>query len=197
VVQGQEVLTDLLLPGIKLFQKNNNIENIKQFDWHRYLKGLLIEQLVIVEEFLSGKVSKLKQKLKTLINVLESKYEGNYSLIHGDYCPSNIMINEENKVSGIIDFGVMTMRGDYLFDVATGWLFFDMYGEYGFDFRSKYYQMIIKILGERVKGKIALYVLLYSIYSINFYSKDYSDGHAAWCIKNLNDDTLWGNFRFF
>lgn len=179
--------------GIKLFHEADVPESN---DWYQYLHNLLHYQLSKVEPYLQEYVERFNEKVDALFRALSGDYTGKYTLIHGDFCPENILVNSNCEVTGIIDFGLMTMQGDFLFDVATGWLFFDMYDQYTFDFKTKYLNLVIKTFGEKVKSKIFLYVLLYSIYSVNFYSDDFSDGHADWCIRNLNDQNLWKEVEF-
>jgi hypothetical protein len=91
-------------------------------------------------------------------------------------------------VNGLIDFGLMTMYGDYLFDIAIGWVCFDMYDVLKANLRERYLSVILSTLGENVKSSLYLYVLVYSMISANFYSKDCSDGHYQWCVNNLNNE---------
>jgi hypothetical protein len=53
-----------------------------------------------------------------------------------------------------------------------------MFNQYEFDFRGRYYDLVIITLGDEVEGRISLYVLLYSNFSVNYYSDDFIDGHA-------------------
>ncbi|MDQ0899142.1 MULTISPECIES: hypothetical protein [unclassified Paenibacillus] len=62
-----------------------------------------------------------------------------------------LLINEESKITGLNNFGLMTMYGDYLFDVATGWVLFDMYDELKANILERYLNLIINTLGEEVK----------------------------------------------
>ena len=40
-----------------------------------------------------------------------------------------MLCDDRMQVTGVIDFGELTVHGDYLFDIATGWIFIDMYDE--------------------------------------------------------------------
>lgn len=187
LLKMREVNSQAAFKGIKLFPEEAVSPHS---EWHLYLSELLRYKLSTVETYLQTHVRTYNEKIDHLFQALSLPYRGDYSLVHGDFCPENLLVNADLDVTGIIDFGLMTMRGDFLFDVATGWLFFDMYDQYPFDFRSRYYNLVIETFGE-VKSSISLYVLLYSIYSVNAYADDFSDGHAAWCVKNLNDKNLW------
>lgn len=190
LLQMKNVRLPANFTGIKLFHDTPAPENK---DLHQYLDERLVQQLSNQPLLfhLKQNVSQLKEKLSILRQALSKPYTGKYTLIHGDFCPENLLVNTENTVVGIIDFGLMTMRGDFLFDVAAGWLFLDMYNQYTYDFKTNYRNLVVQMFGEDVKEKLSLYALLYSIYSICFYSHDFHDGHAKWCIQTLNDASLW------
>jgi len=78
-----------------------------------------------------------------------------------------------------------------LFDVATGWVFFDMYDELRANARERYLSLILDRLGESARPKLHRYVLLYSVLSANTYSPTCSDGHYRWCVANLNHPAYW------
>lgn len=44
-------------------------------------------------------------------------------LVHGDYYPANVMIDDAGRVTGVIDFGGLTLRGDPRLDPACALLF--------------------------------------------------------------------------
>ena len=83
------------------------------------------------------------------------------------------------------------MYGDPLFDIATSWVFFDMYDELEVRARDRYLANLLDRLGETVRGKLYRYVLIYSILSANTYSPDCTDGHYRWCVDNLSNQHYW------
>jgi len=177
--EGYKLLNDYDLPPSQ------------QKDWNDFLKQSLINKQTEVEDYLSKDVVNFQNKFDRLIQILSSKYNGDYSLIHGDFYPGNLLVNEDGKINGVIDFGMMTMYGDYLFDVALSWVLFDMYEELGDTVLNRYLELIITTLGEEVRSRLYLYVLFYSIYSANFYSENCSDGHYNWSVRQLNNETFW------
>jgi len=85
--------------------------------------------------------------------------------------------------------------GDYLFDIATGWVFFDMYDELKAQIRDRYLAMLLDRLGEHVRAKLYRYVLIYSIVSANTYSSHCTDGHYQWCVANLSSQEYWNTIE--
>jgi len=160
-------------------------------DWHRFLIRYLTHKLAQVRPYLSRDVPQFATKVAQLRTVLDQPYRGDYRLIHGDFFPGNLLINADDQITALLDFGLLTMYGDYLFDLATAWVFFDMYDELKTHVRERYLALLLDRLGEHVRGKLYCYVLIYSILSANTYSSDCSDGHYQWCVANLSNQHYW------
>ncbi len=103
-------------------------------------------------------------------------------------------MDESRRVRALFDFGLMTMVGDPLFDIATGWGFLDMYNIYQANLRERYLSVILDRLGSHIQEKLMLHVLFYSVISADFYSPICADGHYQWCVDNLNHQTVWKYF---
>lgn len=195
------LVTILNIKQIKIENKIDEYKLLKDYemnrpvDWNEFLRESLIRKNKEVEKYLKKDVKEYESKYNYFLNVLSKKYEGENHLIHGDFYPSNLLVREDGRISGVIDFGLMTMFGDYLFDVALSWILFDLYEEIGETKLKSYVNMIIEILGEEVKGKLYFYALFYSYYSANFFSKNCSDGHYKWSVRNLNNETYWAELK--
>ncbi len=174
----------------KLFD-DENISQRLLGDWHSFLMRYLEHKCAGVSKCLENDVIRYEIKLEKLRSILTEPYLGKYALIHGDFFPGNLLIDETHQVTALLDFGLFTMYGDPLFDLATGWVFFDMYDELKANIRERLLMILLKELGESALGKLHLYVLLYSIFSANQYAPECDDGHYAWCVRNLNDETYW------
>ncbi len=186
----KNVIANSAFTGCKLFN-DYCIPPTEYKDWHSFLKHFLICRQEGLRDYFLRDVLNYNIKFNILIDILSVKYEGEYSLIHGDLYPGNLLIDEDGRITGLIDFGIMTMYGDYLFDIATSWVFFDMYDDLKANILERYLHVIIENLGDGIKKKLYLYVLVYSMFSADFYSKDCKDGHYRWCVQNLNNDTYW------
>jgi hypothetical protein len=160
-------------------------------DWHQFLARFLARKLTQVRYYLSKDVTNFARKVERLETILTHPYTGNYCLIHGDFFPGNLLIDTEHNVSALLDFGLLTMYGDPLFDIATGWVFFDMYDDLKTNVRGRYLSRLLETLGERVQGVLYRYVLVYSFLSANTYSPQCADGHYQWCVTNLNNQEYW------
>lgn len=178
------------LEGYILFN-DQQISSLNINSWFDLLKEEIFRKQKELESYLKRDVVNYDAKVKQLVEILSLGYEGEYSLIHGDFYPGNLMINESGKVTGLIDFGLMTMYGDNLFDIAIGWVCFDMYNELNANIYERYLNIIISTLGEDVRKRLYFYVLIYSYISANFYSPNCEDGHYQWCVRNLNNKNYW------
>jgi Ser/Thr protein kinase RdoA (MazF antagonist) len=178
------------LDRYKLFDPDG-ISQRADGDWHHFLGRAIECKLAQVGFYLSRDVSAFATKIQRLRSLLQMPYAGELSLIHGDFFPGNLLVDRERQITALLDFGLLTMVGDYLFDLATGWVFFDMYDQLRANVRARYLALILDLLGEGVREKLYRYVLLYSILSANTYSPTCSDGHYRWCVANLNNPAFW------
>jgi hypothetical protein len=160
-------------------------------DWNQFLLNYLKYKLSQVAPYLERDVASFSSKFKQLYAILETPYNGNYKLIHGDFCPGNLLIDDQNRASALIDFGLLTMYGDHLFDVATSWVFFDMYNELQAGIYDRFLAILLEAVGNDKRGTLYRYILIYSILSANTYSADCADGHYQWCIANLGNQHYW------
>ena len=178
------------LDRYKLFDPDR-ISQRADGDWHQFLGHALQHKLAQVGSHLSHDVSAFESKAERLGSLLEAPYKGELRLIHGDFFPGNLLVDDEGQITALLDFGLFTMVGDPLFEVATGWVLFDMYDELRAHVRERYLSLILDRLGENVRSRLYRYVLVYSILSANTYSPTCSDGHYRWCVDNLNDPTFY------
>jgi aminoglycoside phosphotransferase (APT) family kinase protein len=54
-------------------------------------------------------------------------------LVHGDYFPGNVMLDDDLDVSAVLDFGVFTVAGDPQLDLGVGYLTLELIDECGPD----------------------------------------------------------------
>jgi aminoglycoside phosphotransferase len=160
-------------------------------DWHSFLVRWLAQKTEVLTPYFQRDVSDYSTKLTQLLRLLSQPYTGSYCLVHGDFFPGNLLVNSQHEVSGLLDFGLFTLWGDPLFDVATAWVFFDMYDDLKINLRQRLLDVILAQLGEGVRGRLYRYVLIYSLLSANTYAPDCSDGHYHWCVANLNHQPYW------
>jgi putative membrane protein len=104
-------------------------------------------------------------------------------LVHGDYFPGNVFIDDTLTVYGIGDFGCSTVIGDARMDIAGAIVFLEVVEGY----QPADTQLLLSYLDQsrvRVRGEIIeLYRIYYSLY---FSHCKHDDPRTyAWCIRNL------------
>jgi aminoglycoside phosphotransferase (APT) family kinase protein len=105
-------------------------------------------------------------------------------LVHGDYFPGNVMIGEDDTVSGVIDFGALTVIGDPIMDIASAVIFLEATRE-AYDPADVGYltRRLIDQRGETVIDALRTYRGFYAIRLSNSRSQD--QHLYGWCVQAL------------
>lgn len=112
------------------------------------------------------------------------------ALIHGDLVPPNLMVDPDRKrLTGLLDFGFLTMIGDPAFDAAVAASIFDMYGEQHRRSEAFLDEAIVEAFGYS-RHRLAIYRAAYAIITGNAFSADGRDGHFAWCLRMLHREDI-------
>lgn len=114
----------------------------------------------------------------------EQPGSGRYA-IHGDLCPPNILLHEDQTVSAVVDWGFLSHAGDLAFETAVTTCIFDMYGPHHRHIDDLLLKRCAAEFGEDIR-RLLVYRALYAIMTSNAYAEDGSDGHFAWCVGMLN-----------
>jgi Phosphotransferase enzyme family len=100
-------------------------------------------------------------------------------LVHGDYYPANVMIDLDGHVTGLIDFGALTVMGDARMDAAGAVLYLTAIG--GIATEDK--RIVLDCVKEH--GIDDAVLALYRIfYAFRFLATD-REGVLRWCIETL------------
>jgi serine/threonine protein kinase len=121
-------------------------------------------------------------------HLLEHKVE-EMQAVHGDLCPENILLDEQGKVTAVLDWGLMSLFGDSTLDASFACGIYNMYGPH----HRQIDELFLKACEARLgysRERLLLYRALYAIIQSNAFSETGSDGHYAWCIENLLRDDI-------
>lgn len=156
-------------------------------DWHAFWRARLHDALTQsgAQPFLARDVPQWDALVRYLQAQLQVPYTGAYGLVHGDFYPGNVLVDADMRICAVLDFSAQTLWGDPLYDVATSWVWFDMYDELERDLRTHYQTMLRERIGADALQRCELYVALYSVMSANHFDATCQDGHYQWCVANL------------
>ncbi|MCB0063279.1 MAG: aminoglycoside phosphotransferase family protein, partial [Caldilineaceae bacterium] len=93
-------------------------------DWHTFLRRYLDQKLTQTAPYFARDVADYAAKVQQMQRTLAASYLGPHALIHGDFFPGNLLVDEQGCPTALLDFGLFTMYGDPLFDLATAWVLF-------------------------------------------------------------------------
>jgi aminoglycoside phosphotransferase len=151
--------------------------------WGEALAGLVRRRAADSGHHLERDVANFNGLLDRLTRRLETIEPDTLSVVHGDICPPNLLMDGP-RTAALLDWGFYSTAGDNTFDAALAAAFFDMYGPDA--------QRLDNLLLDRFeqlghdRERMYLYRAAYAITTATIYDEDANDGHYAWCVANLN-----------
>lgn len=127
----------------------------------------------------AARVDRADRALRQLEGLLAECPCSRPELVHGDYYPANVMIDADGQVTGLIDFGALTVMGDPRMDAAGAVLY--LTGMVDVTTADKR----IVLDGVQEQGINEAVLALYRIfYAFRFLATD-REGVLHWCIETL------------
>ena len=96
---------------------------IRSDTWAGFVLARAGACLMANQSRLVGLVERPDRALERLGTLLAAPGDGRPELVHGDFYPANVMACEDGAVSGVIDFGPLTVVGDAAMDLAGAVLY--------------------------------------------------------------------------
>jgi Ser/Thr protein kinase RdoA (MazF antagonist) len=152
--------------------------------WRDYLKARMAQTL-------AGSRADLEQDVPGFDQVLASIYarlpilgdDPPKCLVHGDYFPANVFIDDEFQISGVGDFSYAVVAGDARMDLAGAVWLMGATSDYCPDDSAFLLQQVAERWGNELLEVIELYRLYYSIYFSGCKLDDPTT--YWWCVENL------------
>ena len=91
--------------------------------WAEFLLARAGAELEQHRGLLDGRVARPDRALEALGAMVEAQGPVEPRLVHGDFYPENVLIGESGEVTGVIDFGGLTLIGDAQLDLACAVFF--------------------------------------------------------------------------
>lgn len=100
-------------------------ESITAPAWSEYLLARM-RHCVAASPWLEHDVPGVERVVAALAARIEALPPVEPVLVHGDYFPGNVLISDDLSVSGVIDFGPLTVIGDAWLDLASAMMFLEV-----------------------------------------------------------------------
>ncbi|MFD6391184.1 phosphotransferase enzyme family protein [Nocardia sp. NPDC060259] len=163
--------------------------------WNEFLTATVTAKLHRVLPALRHDLSGIDDRADQVLARLASQYRGPEGVIHGDIYPGNILMHDEDTVSGLIDFGTFTMIGDPLYDTATAASFYRMYEHDRTATRDRLLNTAASDLSAERRHDLYTYLLVNALLTCDLYPEPdtplNTTGHYQWAAEILNTDTYW------
>lgn len=170
-------------PASKALPVLNELFWRDDLSWGEALAALVRRRAAESHHHLERDVPDFDERLERLTTRLATIEPDRLSVVHGDICPPNLLMDGP-RTAAVLDWGFYTTAGDNTFDAALAAGFFDMYGPDA--------QRLDNLLLDRFEAlghdreRMYLYRAAYAITTATIYDADAGDGHYAWCVANLN-----------
>jgi len=164
-------------------------------DWNAFLTHLIRAKLPAVLPLLRQDIEHADQRAEALLHSLSAPYRGPEGVIHGDLFPGNILMADPHTVSGVIDFGTVTMIGDPLFDTAVACGFYRMYESDHLITRQRLLTRAAACLRPQRRQALHVYLLANALLTCDLYPHpDHplrETGHYRWALTVLDHSPYW------
>lgn len=159
---------------------------IRTATWREYLHARVEKSVARMRDDLVADVPLFPAVLAETHRILEALPEPSPVLVHGDYFPGNVLVGDDLSITGVIDFGPLTVIGDPMLDVASAVIFLEATRE-AFDPRDSVYltERLVARDGSGVIETLRAYRAFYALRLSN--SKLEGDEHLyGWCVRSLS-----------
>ncbi|MFP4600923.1 MAG: phosphotransferase family protein [Persicimonas sp.] len=152
--------------------------------WSDAIGQLLHRRLARFGEQLDPVVPHLDDLVEAMLAFLRTRDDVEMSVIHGDLCPANVMVDDTLEPVAVLDFGFLSTFGDPAFDVSIASAIFNMYGPNARVIDEQVVLAMQEALGYGDEVLLA-YRAVYALLTSNAYASDGDDGHFRWCVEML------------
>ena len=159
-------------------------EPLTDESWHGFLQRSMSRSLEASGHHLASDVEDLPRVLSTIGDLLAYvDQRPDKTLVHGDFFPANVMVDDDLAVIAVIDFSPLTIVGDHLVDVAGALMWLEVVEGYRHRDSQVLREMIYERHGSGIDSVLEFYRAYYSLYFAGAKSDD--PKLYAWCVDNL------------
>jgi aminoglycoside phosphotransferase (APT) family kinase protein len=158
---------------------------VRAVSWPAYLHARMGRCLADSAGWLPADVSALDRAVERLRIGIDALAETAPLLVHGDVFPGNVMVGDDLRVTGLVDFGRLTCVGDPMMDVASSIVFLEVARGFHEDDVPYLTQLARERFGKSIFATIALYRAWYAVrFSPH---RDDDTNLYAWCVRSLSE----------
>jgi hypothetical protein len=181
-----ERMADLPLPLAEggAFGEFFEDQRLRADSWPAYLHASVERQMSHIGDELRRDVDRIDEALAALhagIDALPPIEDPR--MMHGDYFPGNVLVDDELRVSAVLDFGPLTVAGDPMMDVTSAAAFLEVQRK--FDPNDAVYAAakLQQRHGDSVLDTLRTYRAWYGVRL--GHAKDDDPRLYAWCVKAI------------
>lgn len=171
------------------------VSAVAQGPFEIFYADFVEQKLARVGEFFQSLDPSFADKSPALVDVLRARQCASLALVHGDFFPGNVIVNETtDRVNGIIDFGSFTLFGNYLLDIAGAFGFYKMYHPDRTRIRERMLAAIMRRLAPHERPVFFQFLLANAILTSDLYANDpdpRTDDHFRWAAEIVADERYW------
>ena len=157
---------------------------IRASTWGQFLHTRIDECVAAMRGDLVADVPGFDAVLAEAHRILDGLSVKASCLVHGDYFPGNVMIGDDLAVSGVIDFGPLTVMGDPMMDIASAVIFLETTRRAFDPADAEYLRLrLVARHGASILDTLRAYRAFYAIRLSN--SKGQDDHLYGWCVRSL------------
>lgn len=157
---------------------------IQADEWTSYLERRIDATLLETGNEIGRDVPGLETAVQRWRSLLPLVADAKPELVHGDYFPGNVMVDEAGAVTAVIDFSASTVMGDWRLDVVTACIFLELTANVTRDDIAFCKSEVEKLLGSEATPLAQLYRLYYALYYT--FTRDSDPPLYRWCVSVLN-----------
>ena len=157
--------------------------------WTEALAALVERRAAAHADVLRARITDFDRKLACVHRLLERVPPAPDRIVHGDLVPANILVDDEFRVTAVIDWSFLTTAGDHTFEASIAAGIFDMYGP-GARASDDVLTAVLAQQHGHSLARMLLYRAAYAIATANAFGVDGADGHFAWCAAVLERDDV-------
>jgi aminoglycoside phosphotransferase (APT) family kinase protein len=153
-------------------------------DFPGALSALLERRTARFGDLLRSRVPDFDRRYAAVIAGLAALDRRPDAVVHGDLFGENVLVDASGRPSAVLDFGFLTTAGDPRFDAAVTAAIMNMYGTHAGEVTEALTGRLAVDLGHPA-DVLRLYRAAYAIATSNAFTDDGTDGHFAWCVRQL------------